>query len=324
MSSTIIFYFLFLLLLAVGTIESSIDKVKNFKIEYSQPQHHPELLKRSDMKAESIKAVDGNIPIFPDEITATFEAFGNLFTLKLRKNNDLISKDLTIVTLNEEGETSTNTNGVAYNGISLEIRSKNSNTKSKSKTTPLKDPFARFFATQREDGSLRLQGGFEWDRNFFKLTNENHPHVKYHVSPDEISLLKRSYPIDEGEGNDFVRSAASKKENNDGDFVILKESMDAKNNHHGAFGFGFNSGSNSTTPFRCGHDDLTFNTDPRGVGNDFVTKLTKREEGEDDENGNLDENDENDHSHHSHNSQKSHHYNSNINPLTAQYYFSKK
>lgn len=296
-------YSIFLLLfhlLMLTLLDASIDRVKNFKID------KPELVKRSenDMKAEM------NLPSkssFPHEMTASFEAFGKFFTLKLRRNDDLMSSDLKIITIGqeEEADESDNSNGAAYNGDSLEIKDKENS--SSSTASLLKDPFARFFATLKDDGSIQLQGAFEWNRNFFKITNENHPNVKYHVSPDQISLLKRSSSTSSEHDN----SAAMSKRAQSNDLVILKDSMDVKRNS-GAFGFSFNSGSNSTVPFRCGHDDLNFNVDPRGVGNDFVTKLTRRD---------LDH----DHSH-DHTDEHAHETSikSKINPLTAQYYLSKR
>lgn len=262
----------FLLLTIVG-IKAEIDRVRNFKIE--ETSHNHELLKRQELSAFSIKKSE-----FPEELTAKFEAFGKQFSLKMKRNDDLISKDLKIE--DETGKEVKNNFGVAYNGVSLEIHEKDG------KIIKETVPFARFFANSKEeDGSISIQGGFEWEKNFFKLTNGNHPNIKYHVSPNEINLLKRG-------DSDMATSMKSKKHDVNDDLVILRESMDPRRKK--SFGFSFNSGSNSTIPFRCGHDDVKFNIDPNGVANDFAKKLTTRDGPRNDK----------------------------INPLTAQYYLAKR
>ena len=255
-------------------IDAEIDRVRNFKIETKISDHKHELLKRQEELYAFSKKTN-----FPEEMTAQFEAFGKRFAMKMKRNDDLISKDLKIE--DEEGEEIKKDFGVAYNGISLEIRDEKNG-----KIMEESIPFARFFATLKEDdGSISIQGGFEWEKNFFKLTNGNHPNIRYHVSPNEISLLKR--------GDSEVAALKSKKPGDENDLMILRESMDPRKKK--SFGFSFNSGSNSTIPFRCGHDDVKFNIEPSGVGNDFAKKLTRQEP-----------------------------RNDKINPLTAQYYLAKR
>lgn len=278
--------------------EASIDRVKNFRIQATtepaaSDEASAQLMKRSQTSAQYL---------FPEEMTANFEAFGKEFALKLKRNDDLVSSNLKIEggDIDDKEKDQNNSLGVAYNGISLEIKNGDKNRESKSNNdnnSINNNLFARFFATLKDDKSISLQGGFEWEKNFFKLTTGNHPSVKYHVSPDEISLLKRA------DGD--VTAMESKKHNSDVDdeMVILKESMDPRKKK--TFGFSFNGGSNSTVPYRCGHDDVTFNTDPRGVGNDFAQKLTKIHQGH-----------EHDHDHED--------FSTKINPLTAQYYLAKR
>ena len=282
---------LLLLVLIVG-IQAEIDRIRNFKIEIKREKaEEHELSKRQETSAAQTSAfsLKSQKQTFPEEMTAGFEAFGKQFSLKLKRNDDLISKDLRIQ--DEEGNIETDF-GVAYNGISLQIHEKNG------KIIETSVPFARFIATLKDDDIL-LQGGFEWEKNFFKLTNGNHPSIKYHVSPIEISLLKR------GDSEMAMKSKSIKSA--DDDLVILRESMDPRRKK--TFGFSFNSGSNSTIPFRCGHDDVTFNNDPRGVGNDFVKKLSNYKQHQ---------------NHHQDNENHPVIKNDKINPLTAQYYLAKR
>ena len=225
-------------------------------------------------------------------MTAHFEAFDKHFTLKLKRNDDLISKNIKIED-EKSNETEKSNIGAAYNGINLEIQDNEQKNKQKNnKNNIIKNPFARFFATLKDDGSIFLQGGFEWEKNFFKLTNGNHPSIKYHVSPNEISLLKREI----GSSAMASMKPSHDREEESDDLVISKESMDPRRKK--SFGFSFNSGSNSTVPFRCGHDDVKFNIDPRGVGNDFAKKLSSY--------SNI------------------HEVNKKVNPLTAQYNLEKR
>ena len=288
--------FLISLILICGA-KSEVDRVKNFRIERKNNDPIEILNKRDEnnygspnaASAMKFKAAENK---FPEEMTAHFEAFGKHFELKLERNDNLMSKDLKIEVDQMGGEGEGNPSvfdkneGAAYNGVSLKI-----NDKEASKDTNL---FARFFATSKaDDGGIFLQGGFEWEKTFFKLVSSDHPSTKFHVSPHEISLLKRS--ANEGDGPKYSKKPRNKDTD---DLIIMKESMDPKQKK--SFGFSFNSGSNSTIPFKCGHDDLTFNIDPRGVGNDFLHKIHRAAKNNDAGNDKL------------------------INPLTAQYYLSKR
>lgn len=266
-----LFKFLLLLSILICGIESAVDRVKNFRIERIEilnKRDETETLFNSAaaMKSKAKESDDK----FPEEMTAHFEAFGKNFEMKLKRNDNLVSRDFKI----QGADDSEFLDSFAYNGISLKINDQ----------PVLTNLFARFLATIKPDGEISLQGGFEWEKTFFKLISSNHPTTKFHISPNEISLLKRS--------------ETTKPTNSDSisdDLIILKESMDP--NQKKSFGFSFNSGSNSTVAFKCGHDDLNFNNDPKGVANDFLHKLNQVSENT---NSNL------------------------INPLTVQYYLSKR
>lgn len=275
--------FIFLIL----NVECAIDRVKNFRIE--RINNDVEVLTKRDenngqssnkeSKFDSI-AMKSNKPasVFPEEMIAHFEAFGKHFEMNLKRNDNLMSKNLKIETEGNENDTEDSSIGAAYNGVNLKIDTKDVTTKD----TTSNNLFARFFATIKSDGEIFLQGGFEWDKAFFRLISSNHPSSNFHTTNNEISLLKRSANADYA------------KKRIDDDLIIMKESMDPKQQK--SFGFPINSRTNST--FKCGHDDLSFNTDPRGVGNDFLHKI----------NNGMDE---------KHNDIK-------INPLTAQYYLAKR
>lgn len=285
------FYLSSILILAlICRIESAVDRVKNFRIERNDPI---EILNKRDgtdayyaaagMKSKSKETTAHK---FPEEMTAHFEAFGKHFEMKLRRNDNLISRDFKII--QGAAEESEFLESSAYNGISLKINDDQS-------TSALSNLFARFLATLKPNGEISLQGGFEWEKTFFKLISSTHPTTKFHISPNEISLLKRSDTTGiAGTAGMFKKHSNNLVDSGPDDLIILKESMDP--NQKKSFGFSFNSGSNSTVSFKCGHDDLNFNTDPRGVGNDFLHKLSSQ----------ITDN------------------NKMINPLTAQYYLSKR
>ena len=132
----------------------------------------------------------------------------------------------------------------------------------------------------KANGELFYKAGSR-GKVIFKLISSDHP--TNHVGPNEISLTKRS----DTQASQYSKRATAESD----DLIILKESMDPNQK---SSSFGFVTGTNSTVPYKCGHDHLNFNTDPRGVGNDFLHKITLKDE------------------------------NKLINPLTAQYYLAKR
>lgn len=285
--------FLISVLLFIALVGAEIDLVKNLNISFKPSEKSDKLAKRTD-NPEAFEAKKSNDSSqFPEEMTIDFEAFGKEFELTLMRNDNLLAgSGLKIEDLSDDPtEEELNLNAVPYVGTSLSL-----------KGTDFKDsnPFARFLARLKADGSgIALQGGFEWEKNFFKLTPSNHPSIKYHIDPEEISLLKRS------ETKSTDTSLMESKRAKDDDLIISKESMDPRK-AQSAFGHSFNAGTRSKTSYRCGHDDVKFNTDPQGVGNDFVKRLAEASAKESDGTKSSDAK------------------TIQINPLTAQYYMAKR
>lgn len=278
MESLNFFVVISIFILAFPMAFASIERVRHYKIvklASKSTNQEDSLLKRSSQALESKIHEE----TFPPELVAHFDAFEKHFEVKLERNDAFLMK--------ESGLNEDDSFGAAYNGVSLKVTNRNDSSKETIEDNKQEVPFARFFATKREDGQVFLQGGFEWERTFFKLTSGNHPSIRFHTSPNEVSLLKRT--------------ETEEVEDDGDDLVISKESMDPRNVK--TFGFSFNSGSNSTKPFRCGHDDVKFNIDPMGVGNDFAKKISQLNQ--------------DDLAISSAESKK-------INPLTAQYYLEKR
>ena len=271
--------------------EQEQERAQEQEREQGQGQGQGQEQEQSLLSVSNTRINNENLNNFPNEMTTEFDAFEKHFKLKLKRNDALITKSKSI-----DNDLMKNIVefGAAYIGVILEVQDQDKS----SLPVVIKDPFARFFATLKKDKNVEIQGGFEWEKIFFKIGNENHPNTRDHVSPNEISLLKRSSETNKNDIDIFS------------DLIILKESTDPRQAK--TFGFSFNSGSNSTIPFRCGHDDVSFNNDPRGVGNDFAVKLSLLKH-------------EHKHVHkHKHNHVKIRPNTNTINPLTAQYYLDKR
>lgn len=293
-----IILYLIAIISGVSIVKSSYEIIKNFKIQTVKDEN--ELVKRNDDSKNYYYHSMKTTANFPDEMSAQFEAYDKKFTIHLKKNEGLLSENVKIELISTGMAERENIllEGAAYKGISLEVQdlnrvpaSKNDNNNndnnflngpnSVKSSHSINDPFARFYAQKSKTGNgLVLQGGFEWENVFFKIGTQDHPNIKNNNS-FEVSLLKRS-------------------ELNMDRMVLLKETMNQKNQQ--SFGFSFNGGTNSTIPYRCGHDDVKFNVDPRGVGNDFAKKISI--------------------SHHKPLDSKQ--YGISISPLTKQYYLDKR
>ena len=112
---------LVLSILICGSL-TAVDRVKNFRLERNDDI---ELLNKRDESnsidntGSSTAAMMKSKPTttFPDEMTAHFEAFGKHFEMKLKRNDNLISKDLKIQVEGEVDASESSNSGAAYNGL---------------------------------------------------------------------------------------------------------------------------------------------------------------------------------------------------------------
>lgn len=272
---------------------SSLQRIKNFRIDEPVEDVSSD---SSDLKAHVKRNSESSAtkPL-PAELTVHFEAFGKHFSVLLARNDGLLVDGVRVQTLTDgDGPTSVDSiAGAAYTGVSLTISpvaAKRASTETidvdsedvdtsgelrvnpaTGKTVSLNDPFARFYiqrSTPSASGQeVAIQGGFVWENVFFRVHQSSHPSVRDSLLQKASSLRKRSDAA-RGETAPGAATDASQPD----ELVILRESMDPRRQSGSSPNFSFGA-FNSTRPYRCGHDQLHFNTDPRGATNDLAGKM---------------------------------------------------